>query len=565
MVKKFLGMFHREIGSLHEAAYLLASFSLLSQILAVVRDRLLAHNFGAGQTLDIYYAAFRIPDLIYVSIASFVAVTILIPFLLEKLGKSDHEAFIFIDAVFTVFLLVIFAVCAVAFFLMPFLAHIVAPGFEGEAKHTFVFMARVLLLSPILLGISNLLGSITQLYKKFFVFALSPVLYNAGIIVGLLFFEPKLGLFGVVLGVVLGAAMHMSIQLPVVERSGIAPRGKFLFRAFRTPETIADLKRLVRTSIPRTISLSLTQIVTLVLVSVASILSPGAISIFSLSNNLQSVPLAVIGMSYSVAAFPMLASYFSSGKQDKFKAQLLSATKHILFWSLPAAALFIVLRAQIVRVLYGSGAFTWADTRLTAAALGLFALSVTAQSLVLLYARGYYAAGNTSRPLSINAFSSALIIVLAAVLVPLFHHAEGFRFFFENLLRVDDLPGTTILMLPLSFSIGMIVNASLLIYFFKKDFGLSFASIQKSFHHGIYGALFMGFVAYQFLDFLDDFFNLNTFMGIFLQGLIAGVAGIIAGIALLWVLDNDEIKVVARTLHAKFWKTKTVASSQDEL
>jgi putative peptidoglycan lipid II flippase len=565
MVKKLLGIFNRELGGLHEAAYLLGSFALLSQILAIVRDRFLAHDFGAGRTLDIYYAAFRVPDFIYVSVASFVTVTVLIPFLLQKLNKSKREAFLFLDAVFTVFLFFIIIVCLIAFAFMPLLAHVVAPGFHGQSRETFVMLSRILLLSPILLGMSNLFGSLTQLYKKFFIFAISPILYNGGILLGLLVLEPRFGVIGVVYGVLIGAFAHMSMQLMVVVNSGLLPRGDFLFRASRYKESYADLKRLVMTSLPRTLSLSLTQIVMLVLFSLASVLSTGAISIFSISNNLQSVPLAIIGISYSVAAFPMLASFFSMGKHEQFRGQLLSATKHIIFWSLPIAALFVVLRAQIVRVLYGSGHFTWADTRLTAAALAIFSLSVTAQSLVLLYSRGYYAAGNTKRPLSINAVSSVIIIALAFILIPLFKNFSTFRFFFEHLLRVDNIIGTSILMLPLAFSIGMTFNALMLMFFFRKDFGLHFLSVKRSIYHGIYSALFMGFVAYIFLGFLDSFFNLNKFWGIFAQGFFAGLAGIIAGIALLWMLDNDEIKVVGRTLHRKFWKAKTISPSQEEL
>jgi putative peptidoglycan lipid II flippase len=311
--------------------------------------------------------------------------------------------------------------------------------------------------------------------------------------------------------------------------------------------------------------LSITQLVIFILISIASILSVGAISVFQLSHNLQSVPLAIVGMSYSVAAFPTLASFLSKGERQKFKEHIITATKHIIFWSLPAVVLFIVLRAQIVRVLFGSGEFTWADTRLTAAALALFSVSVTAQSLVLLYARGYYAAGNTRTPLIVNALSAGLIILLAFGFLFVFQNAPTFQYFIENLLRVDGLMGTSILMLPLAFSVGMILNASVLIWSFKRDFPMDFSGVAKSFRQGLFGAIFMGAVAYLFLDFLDDFFDLGRFMGIFLQGAIAGLFGIASGVALLWVIDNKEIKVVMQTLHKKFWKAKTLGSSQDDL
>lgn len=567
MVNKIISLFNKKLGNLHEAAYLLGLFALLSQILAVVRDRILAYHFGADRTLDIYYAAFRIPDLIYVSIASFVAVTILIPFLFEKFDTSKEEAEKFLGSVFSVFLVSIIGIAVIFFFLMPYLAHLVAPGFSAEATGKLTTLSRILLLSPILLGLSNLLGSVTQLHRKFFVFALGPVLYNAGIILGIIFFLPFFGLLGVVYGVVLGAFCHMAIQIPVVAQSGFRIKKVFSFTAIWKDRILLppDIRRVIKQSLPRTISLSITQLVIFILISVASLLGAGSIAVFTFAYNLQSVPLAIIGMSYSVAAFPTLAAHFAGGKRVKFIAQMQTATRHILFWSLPATVLFIVLRAQIVRVLYGAGEFDWTDTRLVAAGLAIFAVSVAAQSLVLLYARGYYAAGNTRTPLLVNAASALVIITLAFVFIGLYQYVPIVRFFFEDLLRVSTLPGTVVLMLPFAFSIGMVLNASLLIYRFKKDFPMDFTSVKKSVREGLFASIFMGSVAYIFLNMLDDFFDLNTFFGIFFQGAIAGTLGIIAGVGLLWVLDNEEVKVVSNTLGKRFWKARPLGSSDEDL
>ena len=165
--------FNREFGGLHEAALLLAVSMFLSQLLALARDRLLAGTFGAGTTLDIYYSAFRLPDLLYATIASFVSVAVLIPFLIERLEKGEEkEARDFLSAVLTLFMLVMVAVSVVAWLFMPQLAPWLAPGFKAEASTQMIAMARILLLSPILLGLSNLLGSVTQAYRKFFIYSL---------------------------------------------------------------------------------------------------------------------------------------------------------------------------------------------------------------------------------------------------------------------------------------------------------------------------------------------------------------------------------------------------------
>src|SRR5690606_20597616 len=280
-----------------------------------------------------------------------------------------------------------------------YLAPLVAPGFGPEALSDLVSMSRILLLSPFLLGISNLFGSVTQAFQKFYAYTLSPLLYNIGIIVGILFFYPKFGLTGLVWGVVFGAFLHLLIQLPALLQSNILPAITFRFWD-------KQVKEVILTSIPRTLTLASHQITIVVLVAMATLLTPGSVSVFNFAFNLQSVPLAIIGVSYSVAAFPSLARFLSAGEMDKFKKQMLSAIRHIIVWSLPVIVLFIVLRAQIVRVILGAGEFGWTETRLTAAALSLFVLSVLAQNLVQLFIRAYYAKGETVKPLIINIFSA---------------------------------------------------------------------------------------------------------------------------------------------------------------
>jgi putative peptidoglycan lipid II flippase len=161
MVKKLFGFVGKEINGLHQAAYLLAIFTIFAQLLSLVRDRLLAHHFGASAILDVYYASFRIPDLIFVTVSSLVAVSVLIPFLIKESDKGKENAQEFINNVFTVFMGVIVSVIVVAFFLTPWLLSILVPGiYHGVNQDLLIRMTRILLLSPLLLGISNLFSSI---------------------------------------------------------------------------------------------------------------------------------------------------------------------------------------------------------------------------------------------------------------------------------------------------------------------------------------------------------------------------------------------------------------------
>jgi len=569
MVRRIFNLIHKEINGLHEAAYLLGAFALLSQILALFRDRLLAHFFGAGAVLDTYYAAFRLPDIIFVAIASIVSVYVLIPFLAEKSSISKLKEKEFINTIFSAFFLIIITVSVIAFIFAPWLMiftpwlmKLFFPGLVDTAQFAdLILLTRVLLLQPIFLGISNLFASITQIHRKFVLYALSPVLYNVGIIIGIVFFYPSFGFMGLGLGVVLGAVLHLAIQIPFIVKNKFLPKITLSIVGTR----FNDVKKVIFLSLPRTLALSAHQISLLFLISFASLMASGSIAVFNLSFNLQSVPLTIIGVSYSVAAFPTLAKMFSNGQKKDFLEQVLTASKHIIFWSFPAIVLFIILRAQIVRVILGSGEFDWADTRLTAAALALFAVSIAAQGLVLLFVRGYYAAGNTKKPLILNLISAGLVILFAFGLGKLFAGSPTFQYFIESILRVEGIEGTSVLMLPLGYSIALILNAIAFWVMFQKDFKSFSVSLSKTFFQSLSASIIMGFVSYEFLNVFDDLFDIDTFWGIFSQGLFAGIVGIATGVMMLVLLGNKEIGEVWKSLHSKFWRADTVAVEQEEI
>jgi len=178
MVNKVLNILSREFSGLHQAAFLLGTFALLSQVLALVRDRIFAHSFGASATLDVYYAAFRIPDLLFAGVASLVSVTVLIPFLVKKIEGNRNDAKKFLSDIFTSFLSFIAIISVILFFAIPWLSSILFPGFSSAQQSSLVALTRILLFSPIILGLSNLFGSVTQTFRKFFIRFKSGVLQH---------------------------------------------------------------------------------------------------------------------------------------------------------------------------------------------------------------------------------------------------------------------------------------------------------------------------------------------------------------------------------------------------
>lgn len=557
---KILRVLSREYSSVNQGALLLGAFALLSQILGLFRDRFIAHFIGPSLELDTYYASFLIPDLIFVSIASLASVTVLIPFLLGKMkdGHVSEESKQLLNNVFSAFLFVIVLFSLVVFLLMPKLAHLVAPGFDEASTEKVIEMSRIMLLSPIFLGLSNIFGSITQLFRKFFIYSLSPIFYNLGIISGVLLLYPILGISGLAIGVVFGSLMHFSIQLFASMKNQFTP--KIVYHI-----DTAQLKQVLFTSFPRTLGLAFNTLALLFIIAFASFLPDGSISVFKFSLNLQTVPLGIIGLSYAVAAFPTLSKFFSQNQIQEFKESLRNVSRQIIFWSLPVAFLFIVLRAQIVRVILGTGSFSWEDTRLVAASLALFSISIMSQSLIALFARAYYAGGNTKKPLYINLISSVLIVFFAFILLQLFEYSLIFRYFIEHILKVTDIPGTEVLMLPLAYSIGTILNSFLLWMYIKRDFMQKEFFVARTFFESLCASFFVGFVAYASLNIFAPIFDLNTFWGIFSQGFFSGILGIISGILILYILKNRELRDLYQVIHSKFWKAKIILPSEESL
>lgn len=558
MVQRILNLFHREFGGLHKAAMLLVLSSVSSGLLGLFRDRILAGTFGAGKSLDIYYASFRIPDFFYIISLSIVSVTVLIPIFIEKLSVSEESAKSFLNEIFTVFLVVMVFLALLFFILTPFLVDVVAPGFSGEDKDKLMSLTRIMLLSPILLGLSNLISSVIQSFRRFFIYALSPIFYNIGIIFGILFLFPVWGLEGLALGVVMGAFLHALIQIPGVIKLGFRP-------GLKVASSLSDIKKVAILSSPRAIGLSMQQIALIFITALASFFSAGSIAVFNFSMNIQNVLLMVVGVSYSVAAFPTLARLFVNNKREEFLEYTFSAVRQIIFWSLPASALIIVLRAQIVRVILGTGLFDWNDTRLVAAGLAIFTLSVVAQALIVLFVRAFYAAGRTIRPLAVNAFFSLFTIISAFGLVWFFGRSEMFRLFFSSLLRLEGVEDIQVLVLPVAFSAGMLLNAFFLARFFKKDLGWIKGIASRVFWQALMSSVVMGLVSYFSLRIFDNIFDIQTFIGVFLQGFLSGVLGIITGIGVLYALKNPEIKEIASSLRQKFWRTPAIAPEPEEL
>lgn len=539
MVGRILRTLTTPVRGLHEAAYVLAALTLASQLLALLRDRLFAHSFGASDILDIYYAAFKIPDLVFALVASLVSAYVLIP----RIAGASHEAARQLIRETSSFLMIVGgAVSLLLALFAPTFLFTLFPAFAHSAHATeFVWLVRLLLLQPILLGLSSIATSVTQVHRRFFLFALSPVLYNLGIIGGILFLYPIFGVLGIGVGVIVGAVLHLCIQIPTLVHADLMPR--LVIPSFTRMVSV------MRDSVPRSLALGMGAFVSLALTALAAREGVGSVSVFILASNLQAVPLALIGASYATAAFPALAEHMGKKDSHAFIATLTAAGRHLIFWSAVVFVLVIVLRAHIVRVILGTGAFDWDATRLTAAVLAILVVGLIAQGLILLASRAFYAAHRSWNPFIIQMVGAVVSLLGASTLLWAAHTHPLFQFFVESLFRVSDIPGTGVLMVALGATLGQVVMA----LFALITLGQVAPGVARSFMRplleGMGAAILGGAAAYGSLAIMGNIAPLTTLVSVFTEAFIAGMVGLIASAAVLALLENQEFREVYRALH----------------
>lgn len=536
MVRGILERIAAPVRGLHQAAYLLAALTLASQILALVRDRIFAHMFGAGEILDLYYAGFRVPDLVFAIVSSLVSAYVLIP----RIMGMEREGVQRLLSECATFLVVVGGMICVALAVgMPSFLTLLYPDLMASSSASdFVFLSRLLLVQPILLGLSGVFASVTQVHRRFVLFAISPVLYNLGIILGTTVLYRVWGLVGIGVGVLIGALAYLLVNIPVMVQAGVFPRF-----AIPTKEVMLSV---VKDSVPRSLALGMSSITLLALTSLASRLGSGAVSVFTFASNLESVPLGLIGASYAVAAFPALSETAAPEKRAAFTAILSASARHVILWSLVSLGLIAVLRAYLVRVILGTGAFDWDATRLTAALLVVLAVGLVAQGLILLFSRALYAIKQSWRPLLYQVMAGVLTLVCASALLAL--PLQKFLSPLAHFLKVADVEGTAVLAVAVASTLGQLFLMVLSLVALKKAAPELTRTLIEPVVHGSAAAFVGGAAAYAALTLLGGIAPLTTLLTVFTDGLIAGIVGLVASALTLYLLENEEFKIVTGAL-----------------
>jgi len=534
-----LDILHHKTTSTGSAALMIAIFGLISRIFGLIRDRLLAAQYGASIDLDIYYASFRIPDFIFNLIFVGALATVFIPVFCHLFEKEEKKAWDLSNSILTINLIFVLTFSILALIFTKKIIYLIAPGFDKNSINTTINLTRIMLLSPIFLSLSNLAGNILQIFGHFLSYSIAPIMYNIGIILGIIFLTKYFGIYGLGIGVVLGAIMHFIVQIIPATKSG------FQFKLNLNLKT-DGLKEIIKLIIPRSINLIAIQINFWIITALASILPSGSISVLNFANNLQYVPIAFLGISFAIAVFPELSKQIAKDEINQFTEKFLSVFKNVFFLSFPVSAFFYIFRAQIVRLVLGTGKFDWLDTRLTAAILGVFAFSIFAQCLIQLLVRVFYALKDTLTPLIINIILIILNIILSVYFIKLINGNE-ITTILGKILRIEDISNIKIIGLALATTITNILNFIILIIALKNklqniyDNNVIF-SIIKTLISTLISALF----AYFAIKLLGSISETKTFIGLFFETIIAGLIGIGIFIITNIILKSKELEITTK-------------------
>ncbi len=410
-------------------ASILTVLILASNVLGLVRDMIFSRMFGAARLLDVYNAAFVVPDVLLNVFVAGALTAAFVPVFSHLRAKGEEaESERVAGTMFAAAPGAMFVIGLLALIFMPQIAHIVAPGFSADEMALLIRMSRLMLLSPVLFALSNTLGSVLVSLDRFVGYGLSAILYNAGIIGGA-FLTPWLGPLGLVVGTLAGAILHLAARLIALLHSGFRPRG---------PVDLANrnFRHILKLMIPRMAGQPIEQLTFSLFTNLASSLAVGSIAIVNFARNFQSMPISVFGIAFSLAVFGSLSRKAALNDREGFVYHLKETFKPLMAASVISALVYVVFGRWIIAILLGGGRFSPADVHRTVVLLALFALAIPGENLIHLLVRGFYALKDTWTPIMVSVPGLGLIWLLSHLLIPsLGLNALGVAYFSAQTLQ----------------------------------------------------------------------------------------------------------------------------------
>jgi putative peptidoglycan lipid II flippase len=526
MMKK---LFNNVSPTIASAAIIVGVFSIASRIAGFVRDRILLHLFyGQDQITDAYYQALRIPDiLLQLFVIGALSASFITIFSRYYFANNEEKAWRYTNAMLVTLVIGFLGLAILGEILAPVLAIPLGINFPPETRALMVKMMRIMFIGQAFFSISMVFGSVLQGAKRFFLYSFAPILNNLGIIFGAIFFVPIFGPIGLAYGTVFGALLHASIQLVGVFGLGY----RFAFVKFWQE---SDVWRSLKQMGPRVMGLAINQVNFLVMDILASSLVAGSATLLNISYALNYFPIGVFAVSYAIAAYPTFCDFANKKNIEAFRNSFSETVRQVMFFIIPITAVTLLLRAQIVRVLYGSPSFDWAATITTANILGFFAISFFAQSLVYVLVRAYFAYEDTVTPFLVG-LGSALLNVAGA-------------WIFTRSMGVEGL--------GLSFTLTAIFQAGVLWALLHKRLG---DLDEKKILWSVSVLLFAGGVAAGVMQLvkygMSAVWELDTFWHVFLQTVVAGGVGLIVYSVVAYYSGSPEMRSVVSGLKRKLLRS----------
>ena len=469
---KSLDLLTRRQTNILSAAFVIMVTVVISQLLGLVRQRLLVGIFGASNELGIYLYATQLPDTIFQLTIAAALSSAFIPVFSDYLTKGKEKeahkmASTLLSIGFTLFLILS---VVLAFFARDIL-QIFNLGANFSPKDMILMsnLMKIIIFGQLLFIVGTFFTALLQSYNHFFVPGIAAALYNLGIIIGVLVFSHTLGIYSATIGVILGGIIFIAVQVPLARQVG------FHFTPVWSYVRSDGVKKIGKLMWPRTISVIVFQLGTIAIGAFISFLSdPGRMNvIFDFAKTLAFAPVALFGQTIAQAAFPVLSR--EKDKPNEFKTTFINSFNQMLYLVLPVSVLMLILRIPVVRLVFGASKFDWPATVLTGQTLALFSVSIFAQALITLVLRAFYALHDTKIPLIIGGLSTAILIVCAYLFIAVFHmgvQTLGLAFSIASLLQL------VILFLLLEKKVGGFPRYELLISwskFFVSSFLTAFA------------------------------------------------------------------------------------------
>lgn len=406
MKKKIFKPF--QIGS---ATALITISSLLSYVIGLFRDRVIAVSFGTTNATDAYNASFLIPDILFNLFIAGALSAAFLPVFSQYLTRDKKEAEKLAHTMITGATLLIGTLALITFIAMPYLSQWIFNTADLTVQQDITNMTRLMLLSAIFFSISNTLGNILMSYKHFMAYSLSPVFYNLGIILGVSFLSEQFGIYAAAIGVVIGAALHCLIR--IIDITSTEYKYKFQLH-LKHP----GFKKILKLMVPKSISLIAWQLNLLLYGIVAIHMVEGGFTAFNYARNIQSFAVSLFGISFATAVFPYLANAVSENDPKRYTDHIQKTTQRILFFTIPATIGLMMVGEGVINLILGGGAFQEKSIELTSVILYFFALSIPFESLAHIFSRAFYAKQNTFTPMLLNLLGMSIIAGITYFLAP---------------------------------------------------------------------------------------------------------------------------------------------------